>query len=192
MRKITFIFMITALLSCNFATADIVHDESVDGDLSNDSNNPTAFVLEAGINTFIGSTQSTPLNPDFFSVEIPDGASLEQIVLSVYDTTEDQSFFAVAEGGSMVGDGSDFLGSAVIGAAAGAQQGDDVLDDLGNAGLGGTGFTGPLASGTYTFWYQENAADTNYQFDFVVSVPEPATGVIALAALGLVASRRRR
>lgn len=192
----TFIIFAATLLAATHCFGDIVHDEDIDGDLSNDNLSPTVLVLGAGSNEILASSTFDPLDRDFWTVTIDPGFELSAIILQLYDTIELQSFFAV-EAGSQVtslNDPSSLLGNAVIGFNVGAQQGDDVLDDLGNAVFGGTGFTGPLGPGTYTFWYQENNNDTNYEFDFIVSaqVPEPSSiAVCAILALGPGIRRRR-
>ena len=176
---------------------DIVHDESVNGDLSGDNLAPTILNADFVNNEIFGSTTFDPLDRDFFTITVDPGFQLSQIVLQLYDTIEDQSFMAV-EAGNVVSstvNTANLLGSALIGASAGAQQGDNILDDLGNAGLGGAGFVGPLGAGTYSFWYQETGADTNYQFNFVieaVNVPEPSTCTLLLGGVCGMALRRRR
>lgn len=177
------------------ALADVIHDESIDGDLSSDNLNPTFLNAAFENNEVIGSTIPTPIDRDFFTITVDPGFELTAILFQLYDTTEDQSFFAVQEGSQVsdLNDPSMLLGTALIGGNPGNQQGDDVLDDLGNAFLGGTGFTGPLGEGTYTFWFQETAANVNYEFNFVVNqIPEPGSlALLGAGAVGLVLRRRR-
>lgn len=173
--------------------AAVVYDESVAGDLSSDGLNPTVISLDNGSNQLIGSVIAAPGDRDFFTITIGTNQTLEAIILENFDSTENQSFFAVQAGPQVtsITDASVLLGNSLIGAAAGRQQGDDVLDDLDAAPFGGTGFTGPLGAGTYTFWFQETAAAVDYAFDLQV-VPIPAAVWLfasALFSLGWLRSR---
>ena len=183
--------LVLAICVVASASADVIYDESVDGPLSNDNLNPTVLTLNTpGVGKVLASTQFSPLAADFMTITVPNGFFLDEIIWGLYDTTEDQSFFAV-EAGTQITDTTnpDFLlGTALIGAGDVATN---VLDDLGQANLGGSGFSGPLGPGDYTFWFQENAADVNYGFTFVVKVPEP-TSTVLLIGLGLGLVRRKR
>jgi len=63
--------------------------------------------------------------------------------------------------------------------------------------VGATGFTRPLAAGTYTFLIQQgDPATTSYQFDMTVrsvSVPEPGFSLclLGMGGLAILALRRR-
>ena len=77
------------------------------------------------------------------------------------------------------------LGWALVGTA---HVGTDILDDLGTNGIG---FSGPLSSGIYTFWAQDNTAfDEDWTITFVTSpIPEPSTGLLmglGLAGFGMI------
>lgn len=181
------------LLFTSLVVADVVHDESVDGDLSDNGADPTALVFSVGANEVRGSTTNSPLDRDLWTFTIASDQELESVFLRNYDTTEDASFFAVESGGQITtfSSSSSLLGSNLVGGAVGAQEGDDVLDDLGAAAFGGSGFAGALGPGQYSFWFQETAANTNYTFEFnVTAVPEP--GSFAVLALGLPFFIRRR
>ena len=83
------------------------------------------------------------------------------------------------------------LGNALIGTAPGQGEGDNVLDDLGNAIFGGTGFAGPLGPGTYTFWFQETTAGVDYALSLQVVPLPPAIWLLGSALLGLYGASRR-
>ena len=81
--------------------------------------------------------------------------------------------------------------------------GTDILDDIGVAKNGSTGFNGPLGSGTYSVWLQEISPTPQgvspqlpFSFAFIVGgVPEPSTWAMMLlgfGAIGLVLRRQRR
>ncbi len=205
MIKHSIITLITTLGLTFSANAAVIYDESFDGDLSNNNLMPTEITLlrsiSLGSNIVKGTTlpninpsDTAPEDPDFWSLTIPDGRALTAILLESYSNEDDirlsQSFFAVSEGREIfsIVDDSDLLGSALIGAVDGNRLGDDVLDDLGQALLGGKGFQGGLGSGSYTFWHQETAGKTSYAFDFQISsVPEPSMilGLLTLSSIGI-------
>ena len=123
-RNLTY-FLCACLFSCGIASADVVHDESIDGDLSTDNTDPTVLIFDLGSNEVLGSTTDSPLDRDIFTFVIGAGQRLDSVILQNYDTTEDQSFFAVEAGSQItsVTDASSLLGSALIGASAGNQEG---------------------------------------------------------------------
>ena len=172
------------------AAADVLHDENIDGDLSSDNNLPDIFALADGSNEIIGFTTNNPLDPDYFQLNVPTGFRLTEIILMEYTNGfANNAFLAIAPGGPISGNGNGHLSSMLI---EESMEGTDILDDLGFQALSGTGFTGPLPEGDYTFWYQELSDDTTYHFDFVVSaIPEP-TSMIVVSALGLATVVRRR
>lgn len=189
--------LLTVVIPGTCAQGDVVWDESIQGDLSGDSLAPTVFVFAEGSNDVIGATVASPLDRDFWTMEILDGYRLESIVLSDYDVSgSSQSFFAVAEGTqiSSLFDPSILLGNTLVGETTGRSEGDNVLDDLGEAFYGGTGFSGSLGPGQYTFWYQETGGETGYGFEFnVASVPEPGGGgLLCIGLLVLLFNSRRR
>jgi hypothetical protein len=187
--------MVGALLCALIATASygqVIHDESINGDLSDDHLNPTPLTLSAGSNIIRGTTAWDPLEPDFFTVTIAADQTLTEVVLIEYQNDDDASFVAVEVGPqiSSLDSGATLLGATLIGSDPGSLVGDDVLDDLGMAPWGGSGFMSPLGPGEYTFWHQETAGDTSYAFDFRV-VPEPSTTMLMML-MGLFSLRMRR
>ncbi|MCP9473531.1 MAG: hypothetical protein NNA30_12445 [Nitrospira sp.] len=169
-----------SLLGFN-AEAAIVHNEAVHGDLSDDHASPTTISLAIGDNLILGSTTHLPvLDRDFFTITIPDGHSLDAIVLANYTNTDAngfaQSFFSWTKGSHFRGMGfTDVSGWILIGAQPGLSAGDDLLVFL-------TG--GPLGPGTYSFWHQETEGDTTYTFNYRVSaVPLPDTLALLLSGL---------
>ena len=174
------------------AGAVTVWDESVDGDLSGDQTAPTVLALGSGTNSLAGTTQVGDL--DFFTITVPDGASLTQLLLTSFESTDDLAFLAIESGPFITDTGS---AANLLGWMHPSAEfvGTDILDNLA-AGEGALGFTAPLGPGTYTLWMQQlNPEPVGYGLDLIiepVAVPEPPMS--ALFALGLVAlavARRR-
>lgn len=194
------------LMFTSVVMANVNYDESTQQDLSGDFSSPTSLGL-LGIGSNLVSGTSTAgevvelppavpaphfpnLDADVWTVEVAPNTQLDQVVLAHFQFTStgllgenngNGAWFAVEAGGQI----SDptlpdaLLGGGLVGMIPGQQQGDNVLEDLGLATMGGAGFSGPLAAGTYTFWYQEGPTDTSYTFDFQVSeIPEPSTLVL--------------
>ena len=175
------------------ASADVIWDEAIDGDLSSDNLNPTVLAFAPGSNMVFGDTSPNPnLDPDYFTMIIPAGYELSSIIFEEYISGDDQAFFAVEVGGKITDPGSPvaLLSATLIGALPGTMQGDELLDDLQNPDVWG-GFTGNLQAGTYTWWYQETGAATEYGFNFVLT-PVPAPASASLMVGGLLLARRRR
>lgn len=175
------------------ASADIIWDEAIDGDLSSDNLNPTQLTFVPGSNEVFGDTApNSNLDPDFFSFEIPVGYELSSVIFAEYDRVNEQSFFAVQVGPQITdtGDPSDLLSALLIGTVPGTMQGDELLDDLRRPNVFG-GFNGNPGAGTYTFWYQETGVPTNYGFEFVLT-PVPAPASMAVLGGALLIARRRR
>jgi len=189
------------------------YNESVSGDLSNDKAAPTALTLTPGLNSVIGTVAGFPpagSDPqDWVSFTIPTGFVMTSYVNSKYDSTDPQGFTGFQFGPSFSGDqfaeGS-YAGYAHFGTAANNPDGNPVSSSTVGVNLlplmadptfapGATGFTPPLAAGTYTFLIQQgNPVTTSYQFDMNVrSVPEAGSSLclLGMGGLAILALRRR-
>lgn len=143
---------------------------------------PEEFIDEMGIPHY------PELDVDSFTIVIEAGTQLEAINLEHYSWSNphkhsggdggvpgEGAFFAVQRGEQIFQDEDpgELLGAGLIGINPGAQQGENILDDLGSGvfseDFGVPTFEGPLGPGTYTFWYQEGPTDTQYTLEFVVS-----------------------
>ena len=183
-------------------------NEAVDGDLSDDPSAPTAVVLTSGSNMIDGSVTSTvPADTrDYITFTIPPGQSLLAITQnSWFDIPGggpgNTGYIALAAGStSLIPDavnGSSFLGGNHITAA---DDGGNILPGLAAATLAGTGFSLPLASGTYTFHVQQTGPQTSgYSLNFVVGTSVPALPplglgilVAAMVGAGVVVFKRRQ
>lgn len=171
--------------------ASIIHDESVDGDLSGDRFNPTDHTLAFGTNSVIATSVSG--DREYLTLTIPGGMQLDSIVLFSYVGLDETAFIAVQSGTTLTEpptgtNANNLLGWTHFGPAIG-NVGTDVLDDMCVASPA-IGCSPPLAAGDYTYWMQQTGGlAATYRFDFNVS-PEPAT--LALFALGALALWRRR
>jgi len=174
-----------SLLLAQSAGAVVLHDEGVNGDLSNDRLAPTALFPAVGTNSIIAT--SVFGDREYFSLTVPAGTHLTAINLVSFSTA-DLAFIGVQSGSTFTqpptgADVTKLLGYTHFGPDGGATG--DILDDMGT-GPGSIGFVPPLPSGTYTFWAQQLNGPTTYQLDFVVApevVPVPSLSAWGFAAL---------
>ena len=184
----------------------VIWNENLDGNLSASQSAPTPLTLSLSTNSIIG-TVGTGKTADWVALTVPAGTEMTNIFLASYASTDSQGFTGFQAGSSFVGNpetsASAYEGYAHYGTNATNGSlppanlvGADLMPIMANpsADPGATGFTPPLAAGTYTFLIQQLGATTNFQFDYDVSpVPEP-TGLAATGAgvFALLARRRNR
>ena len=201
---------VCALLAAAPAIATI-YDESVSGDLSNDKAAPTALTLTPGLNSVIGTVNGFPPGTDpqdWVSFTIPTGFVMTSYVNAKYVSADEQGFTGFQFGSSFSGDefmAGSYAGYAHFGTEATNPDGTppkstvgvNLLPRMANPSFapGTTGFTPPLAAGTYTFLIQQGDPETtSYQFDMNVrSVPEPGSSLflLGMGGLAILALRRR-
>lgn len=174
------------------AWAGIVHNETVNGDLSSNRFSPTVLTLSPGANSILATSQAG--DREFFSVAVPAGGELSALFLASYSLS-DIGFIGVQRGPTMTVNPDTPNAALLLGYAHFGQGnrtvGTDILDDIGR-GFGAMGFFPPLPSGTYTFWSQQTGPAATYQFDLIL-VPEPTTTLLlALGLAGLALAGRRR
>ena len=157
--------------------------ESVDGDASNDANNPTPIDLVVG-STLVGGTVTMSAGEggdiDFFTFTIEEGELLTGLFLQDYSPA-DPGFHGISAGptgivpvGPNAGDVTQFLGSQHLGSTTA-----NLLDGLGGNPVAGMGFEGPIGPGTYSYIIQQTGGTlTSYTLDFQVTGPPPASCVI--------------
>lgn len=167
------------------------YDEAVDGDISNNRNNPTSFPLDEGVNHLTasqrGGTSGAAVDRDYLTVVIPPGLALQELRLVAYSHATELAFMGFQKGSIFVGSSfsttpGDLLGGHIYGLP---DLGQDVLPAL--ALLPGVqGFPVPLPSGSYTFWFNQGGDLTTASFEFDLvrdtvghgycSVPPNSTG----------------
>src|SRR5439155_5158999 len=182
-KKSLFSAAVCALLAAAPAIATI-YDEAVSGDLSNDKGAPTALTLMPGLNSVIGTVNGFPPGgsdpQDWVSFTIPTGFVMISYVNAKYVSTDDQGFTGFQFGSSFSGDefvAISYAGYAHFGTEAtnpndnptpSSTVGVNLLPLMADPSFapGTTGFTPPLAAGTYTFLIQQgDPSTTGYRFN---------------------------
>jgi hypothetical protein len=189
--------LITALQLATSAAWGMTHTEA--GDFSDNGLAPDAFVLDPGLNVIsarVGFHPDESVDRDYFSLTVPSGYVLTSLVLGAGTVIGGgASFVGVQAGPVMTVDPLSGLPEGLLGWAhyGSAFLGTDILGFMG-FGQGSTGYTPPLAAGTYTFWVQDySAAVLPYVYEFgVTPVPEPGVFWLMLAGCLLLALTRLR
>lgn len=184
------VLVIGALTLASQASADVIWNEAVNGDLSGNRLVPTNLLLQLGVNSVIASTKSGDV--EYLHLTLPAGSSLNIITHFSWQSTDQLGFCAVQAGTTFtepaIGTNvANLLGYSHFGTAT---VGQDILPLLAT-GAGAIGFTPPLFGSDYTFWFNQTNPfnPATYQLDFVV-VPGP--GLAAFALIAPLSLRRRR
>lgn len=170
------------LASAPVARAGVVYNEPVDGEISGDRLAPTSITLGGVGDNFVVFAVSLG-DLDFFTVTIPSGLAVSELVLTDYESDDPVAFLAFMPGAEF-NDDTDFPNPALYSGLAhfGANElGLDLFPSM-QAGLGFPvlGFPVPLPAGQYTFWVQQIGAITSIGLNFV-TIPGPS----AFAGVGL-------
>jgi hypothetical protein len=185
------------------AQGQVLWDESLSGDLSDNQSAPTTFSLASGANAIIGTVGGAN-SQDWITLTVPAGLQLSSLTLAAYVSTDPQGFAGVQSGTAFVGSpstASSYLGYAHYGTAADNGSlptanlvGVDILPIMGNttAAPDSQGFTPPLGSGSYVFLIQQLGSATSYEFDYgVTAIPELRSHAIIAILCGLYVLKRR-
>ena len=180
------------------------YSESTAGDLSNSGLTPTVIDFVLG-NNFIegwtGQNSSGAIDRDYFTFTLDPGQGLDFIQVLMGTQSIGLSFIGVQAGNQVTVSPSASDATGLLGwyHYTSGDVGTDILDDIGVATAGSTGFMGPLGPGTYSFWIQEASPGerVHYAFNFGVGefaapVPEPATWLMMLAGFGFAGMALRR
>jgi hypothetical protein len=178
-KRLAFIAALLALATS--AQAATVWNEATNGDLSNDHANPSSVVLSSGVNSVYCTFGPESIDQDYLHIRVPAGRKLTGLMLASYISDDSIAFVGLQAGSIMTFDADgvyehaeEMLGFTHIGPGDGnAVQGADILPFLGtfpaDLGYSMVGFTPPLASGNYTFWFQQLSGSTTVQLDYIVS-----------------------
>ncbi|MGF1478725.1 MAG: hypothetical protein ACFB4I_04470 [Cyanophyceae cyanobacterium] len=154
----------------------LTYTEAVDGDISNDPENPSELLLSPGTTILSASTGNEDL--EYLTVIIPDGFQLDSLVLESISPERNVAFVAVQEGDQFTEplnrettEIGNLLGYNLFGEPR--QIGTDILDDIGD-GFGAIGFEGALPNGEYTFVFRQAGVVSDYTLAFnVAEATEP-------------------
>ena len=153
--------------------ADVVYDESVSGDLSNDAASPTVIgTITDEILLVDGSVQSGSAGDtrDYFTITVPTGATLEAMRLVTYvdGTTGNDAntgYAMIDEGTSSVvpstSTSSSLLGGSRLSRFYFPDSTVNMLVGFATGSQGGTGFSLPLGPGDYTINVQQTGPQLN-------------------------------
>ena len=174
------------------AKGDFNYDESIDGDLSDQTNPTDLGVAGLGSNTVTGQLNTDgDFDTDAFLFAIEFGHQLDSLAFTSMNGST--HFFAFNDGPL---DDSDPAGNLISTLVSDTDVGVNILDGTLNS-FGGSGLPGgPLGPGTYYVWFREgNESEVNYSIAINTSesIPEPASMSILVAfAVGGLCVRRRR
>ena len=143
---------------------DLVYDESVDGDLSNNNTTPSSITFVAGNNRIV--TEQSSDNTDYFTFEVPEGYELSEIIVDDFDILDD-AFIGIANGTTINGFTADeLLGGLVYGVS---HIDTNILPAIGLL-AGTTGFSGALPAGEYSVWLNQTGSTSTVTLNFVISM----------------------
>lgn len=147
-----------------------VFDEASGIDASDDNLAPTPIPLAIGTSTIVVNQQGDALGRDidYITFDVPMGQELAELTLDAYTADANNLAFLGLQSGSVfttdassTGPG-DLLGGVVYGAP---NTGTDLLPMMAQLG---TGFTPPLASGSYTLWFNQTGPQSEAVLTFTV------------------------
>ncbi len=148
------------------------YNETVDGDLSSDFSKPTFIELSGTtMDTITSCQQGSPLDVDYFTIEVPQDSVLSGLVLTNYTAAENnKGFFGVRAGTAFTTSaGNTTAGDLLGGVTYGSEhEGLNILPVMGTLS-GSQGFTGALPAGKYTFWLNQFGPQSCASLQFLLS-----------------------
>jgi hypothetical protein len=157
------------------ASAAVVWDESINGDLATDPATPTPITFAIGTNSIIGTVSGTPLDRDYITFTIAPGTVLAHLNLIAWDP-DDYGFMAFNSGSTgLIPSGatnSQFLSGIHC---ITEDVGHDLMDYFATRKVTTNGLPQPqLGPGTYTWIVQQlSPLVETYQVDFVIETANP-------------------
>ena len=179
------------------------YNESIHGDFSSSGLAPTTLDFQLGnnwIEGFTGLDSAGAIDRDYFTFTLASGQALSFIQVLEGTRSIGLSFIGVQEGDQVTVSPSGPDATGLLGwyHYSSGDVGSDILDNIGVAAAGSSGFNAPLGPGTYTFWIQEASPGdlAHYGFNFFVTeaagVPEPGTWAMMLLGFGAAGFALRR
>lgn len=160
------------------ASAAVIHDESVDGDLSTNPATPTALAFAVGGNTVIGTTGNTTgtIDRDYITFTLGPGQMLTGLTLlglapdNIAFTSFNAGNVGVVPSGATIGD---FLSGIHITAA---NIGSNLMILFDTASVTTNSLPTPdLGPGTYTYLIQQTSPILqSYSLEFIIQEAVPA------------------
>lgn len=183
MKWVKWIVIVVMMVGSVSVAAASDYNESRDGDLSNDRLNPTVLTVSAGDNRITAT--SIQGDPEYFTVTVPDDATIDQIVLEAYTSDDDRAFLGVQAGTIMTVDAAiptptELLGWVHLGPDF-TPLNTNMLDQLA-AASGAIGFTPPLPAGDYTFWTQQTSETDVTTYTINIHIDQGLTAVTMRSA----------
>lgn len=184
-------------LAASEARADVVYNETTNGDLSNNGLIPTVISFHSGSNQVLGTTgRGSTVDRDYFTFTIPENNLFSGIWELPGTTAGGVSFIGLQAGPQLTLPTNTQTAAGLLGwyHYDASLVNTDLFPLMSISANGSSGFTPPLSSGTYTIWIQDFTPGTyTYGFDFrVTPVPEPSTYGLVGAGLVLALAARRR
>lgn len=158
------------------ASAAVIWNESVHGDLSSNPAAPTPLVFAPGGNTIIGATSAN--DRDYLSFTVPAGASLTGLILHRW-TPDNLGFMAFNTGPISYIPGAATAENFLSGIHPwGAWVGENLMMRFVTDAVTPNTLESPmLGPGTYSFLVQQTSAvNQQYTLEFVLEVPVPVNG----------------
>jgi len=189
-RRTKTLWALSALLSTS-----ATYVESASNELSDNYLAPTPFTVEAGANTITGTLAGNGGDLDMVQLIVPAGLRVTGLFLEAFSGGNNGSFLMMQPGATLSSPPSstfaDPVGFSIL---APTGVGTDLLPSITFPSLPTLApFYGAsaLEAGSYAVWLNETGAASSYTLRFE-AVPEPSTGLLTIAALAALTSRRQR
>ena len=192
---ILFALMVLIVSIPSAASAQVTFGESINGDLGDPTDGSITILGELGVgeNTVAGTLDNTIffLDRDSFTFTIAEGLQLDSLFFTSFDGGG--HFYALSNRDMAVTTNS-ASGNYYASLIGSESVGVNLLDGTEN-NSGGSGGSGPLTAGDYSFWIQEtDFSVVNYSLSLTTStaVPEPGSAIVLVFSGGLMLLRRYR
>lgn len=148
------------------------YDENIDGDLSDDRNDPTKIALSDGNNLISSCQNGSPKDLDYLTFTVSTGKILERIVLTQFSSipSSNQGFIGLQQGSILTEPPSgtnvaNLLGGIIYGLS---DLNSNILPEMAILG-GAIGFNPPLTSNDYTLWLNQTSTESCITIDLLIA-----------------------